>query len=90
MDGNQEKNKMECRSKGKVLANEAQDTLSTALNRFIKVWQTKDVASSQGLCLMLLSFRLVNQSSFWPGAARHNIRVQSNGLDSCYRNQINF
>ena len=54
MDGNQEKDKMGCRSKEKVLANEEQDTLSTALNWFTGVLQTKEVVSSQGSCQMLL------------------------------------
>lgn len=50
MDGNQEKDKMECRSKEKVLASEEQDILSTALNWFTGVLQTKEVASRQGSC----------------------------------------
>lgn len=54
MDGNQEKDKMECRSKEKALAHEEQDTLSTARNWFTGVLQTKEFVSSQGSCQILL------------------------------------
>lgn len=54
MDGNQEKDKTECRSKEKLLANEEQDALSTTLNWFSSVLQTKQVISRWGSCQMFL------------------------------------
>lgn len=42
---------MVCRPKEKLLGNEKQDTVSTALNWFTRVFQTKEVVSSRGLCV---------------------------------------
>lgn len=63
MDGNQEKDKMACSSKEKLMGNEKQDTLSTALNWFTRVFETKEVVSSQGLCVSDAAIIQVSQSA---------------------------